>query len=446
MNLYSAFFNEGWPYMLRFLNALFSPSAVQLIFTGLVVVFAYQSMAFAQSKVLNYDKNGHVIGAKTYQQRSKSSPSKAPAQNPGASPFNPDKAFEQGVLVLSDPPKGFADKIRSKGFRVIEQVNLRNLGMTIVRVQIPSNMSVKEAIRTIGRVLPGILIDANTQFDPSAKAYVNRQTANPRAMAGWEALSGTCGRGLRLGQIDSGVALNHPALKGQDIIYKSFNKPGRFPAPAGHGTSIAAMLVGTQNWGGLLPGARLYAANMFEINEYGKMVGSAIGLLKAVDWMISQKVHAVNLSIAGSDNKLIRKAFDIAKKNHLMLVASVGNWGRSDKPAFPAAYKHVLAVTAIKEDGRVYVHANTGSYVDFAAPGVGIYTATPNGSGRATSGTSYSAPYVTVMAAILKKAGKAPTVSVLRKILKGAAQDLGKPGKDNVFGFGKIKARPVCKS
>ncbi|MBL4693547.1 MAG: S8 family serine peptidase [Magnetovibrio sp.] len=429
-------------------NKLIKTSIIALFFA----ILSLQPLAQAETKVLNYDKYGNIIGSKTYQQDKRSSGSKSVPQQPGASTFDPDTAYESGVLILSDPPSGYARKIRAKGFLVIERVTLYNLGMSLVRVQIPTQMNIKEAMRTLGRLLPGVSIDTNTQFYPSGQqsltrnSFVNRQTANPRMMAGWQNLSATCGKGLRLGQIDSGVALSHPALKGQDIIYRAFNSPRRFPAPAGHGTSIAAMLVGTQKWGGLVPGATLYAANMFEINEYGKMVGSAVGLLKAIDWLMSKKVHAVNLSIAGSDNKLIRKAFDVAKKHNLILVASVGNWGRSDKPAFPAAYSHVLAITAIKEDGRIYIHANTGSYVDFAAPGVGIFTATPNGRGKAASGTSYSVPYITVMAAILNRGGKAPTVSVLRNILKGATMDLGKPGKDNVFGFGKIKARPVCKS
>jgi len=206
------------------------------------------------------------------------------------------------------------------------------------------------------------------------------------------------------------------------------------------------MLVGNAEWGGLMPGAKLYAANMFEMNEQGQKVGSAIGLLQSIDWLVSQNVNAVNLSIAGADNKIVRKAFGMARRQNMILVAAVGNWGRADKPAYPAAYDHVIAVTATKGAELVYSHANSGKYVDFAAPGVGIYTALPGGGGKPQSGTSFATPYVTVMAAILAHAGKTPDAATFRKLLSRATRDLGRPGKDDIFGQGSIRAKPVCKS
>lgn len=362
------------------------------------------------------------------------------------SSFNPTTSFEPGEVVMADPPRGFEDKIRARGFRITGQVRLTNIGVNIVRVGLPLDMSVQNAIRVLSGEFPGTTIDANTQFDPSAGNGMGRAGANPRVIAGWQSLSPNCGEGLVLGQIDSGVDITHPALKGRAVTYRSFTKKGRRPGPPDHGTSIAAMLVGNAEWGGLLPGATLYAANMFELNEKGKKVGSAIGLLRSIDWLVSKKVSAVNLSIAGSDNKIVRKAFGLARRKNMILVAAVGNWGRADKPAYPAAYEHVVAVTATKGAELVYSHANSGDYVDFAAPGVGIYTALPGGGGKPQSGTSFATPYITVMAAILAHAGKTPDAATLRKLLGRATRDLGRPGKDDIFGYGSVMAKPACKS
>jgi len=73
---------------------------------------------------------------------------------------------------------------------------------------------------------------------------------------------------------------------------------------------------------------------------------------------------------------------------------------------------------------------------------VGIYTALAGGGGKAQSGTSFATPYIT---AILNKAGKTPTANDLRRALSTATRDLGKPGKDDIFGYGYVNARPACK-
>lgn len=361
------------------------------------------------------------------------------------STFDPTRAYEPGEVILSNPPRGFEDRIRSKGFSVKEHLRLPSLGLSLARVATPLKMSVQDAIRVLAQLLPGVTVDANTYYEASAVASYDRTNANPRALAGWSDLSPTCGKGLVLGQIDSGVDLGHEALKGSDITYRTFPGAGRQPGPADHGTAVAAMLVGNASWGGLLPGAKLYAANMFEVNEEGKKVGSATGLLRGLDWLVSQHVHAINLSIAGSDNKVVREAFAMAKRRNQVLVAAVGNWGRADKPAYPAAYQDVVAVTATKGAELVYSHANSGEYVDFAAPGVGVYTALPGGGGKLQSGTSFAAPFITVTAAVLAHAGKVPDAEALRRMLSPVTRDLGRPGKDTVFGFGALKARPLCR-
>ena len=113
-----------------------------------------------------------------------------------------------------------------------------------------------------------------------------------------------------------------------------------------------------------------------------------------------------------------------------------------NKPAYPAAYKRVFAVTALNEKKLVYSPANQGKYIDFAAPGVKIWTAVPGG-GRFQSGTSMASPFIVVMIAQERaKGGK--SAGALRKKLKGAAVDLGKKGKDKIFGFGLVTQEHKC--
>jgi len=125
------------------------------------------------------------------------------------------------------------------------------------------------------------------------------------------------------------------------------------------------------------------------------------------------------------------------------MVAAVGNWGRADKPAYPAAYSEVLAVTAVGPYRGIYKKANRGNYVEFAAPGVRLWTAIAGG-GKYQSGTSFATPYVTALLGLEIAKGASKSPSSLRTILKGSAADLGKPGRDQVYGWGFVEKQPNC--
>ncbi|MDP6574248.1 MAG: S8 family serine peptidase [Rhodospirillales bacterium] len=362
-------------------------------------------------------------------------------QRAAATTYDPENEYEEGEILVANPPQGFENSIGSLGFRITERTRLPELDFSVYRLKLPRGTTVKQARRLLAAEYPGISVDANHYFQAQARPEFPKSL--PRPLIGWGKAKKACGAGIRLGMIDGAVDVSHPALKGQKIKFKSFHKSGRGPGPKDHGTAVAAIMIGKPEWGGLVPGATLLAGNMFEKKETGKVVGSSIGLIKSIAWMVKSKVHAVNMSVAGADNKIVRAALDKGKEKGLIFVAAAGNWGKKgNKPAYPAAYKRVFAVTALNKKKLVYSHANQGKYIDFAAPGVKIWTAVPGG-GRFQSGTSMASPFISVMIAQLRaKGGK--SAGALRKKLKGAAVDLGKKGKDKIFGYGLVIQEPKC--
>ena len=364
-------------------------------------------------------------------------------QRPGNRPA-PEDDYEPGEVLITNPPRGFEGKIRKLGFSVIERVKMKEIQMDIWRLKTPKGMSVPDAIKLIGRRFPGATVDANHRFDLSA----GRKGVFPQKAIGWTKARPNCGRGVKIGMVDSGVDLSHPALKKQKVVYKSFHDKKNNPAPPVHGTAIAAMLVGKtmpNGWSGLLPGAQLYAANMFEVNAQDKVVGNSVALLKGINWLAKQKVHVINLSIAGADNKMFRIATKFARKKGVILVASVGNWGYKKKPAYPAAYKDVVAVTAVSSKRKIYSKANQGKYVDFSAPGVGVWTAIPGG-GKVQTGTSFATPFISVLVGLDVARGVRPDPDKLRKVMRKRIIDLGKFGRDNVYGWGLVNRKRTCMS
>jgi len=350
------------------------------------------------------------------------------------------------ILVVGSAD-GLSNEALRLGLRVVEHVQLDGLGMDLYRVAVPGRRDASLAIAALRARFPAAGIDTDRVVAPAAGTM---ETGLPpeswaRSVIGWDPAAPDCGRGIRIGMIDAAVDVTHPALASQRVEYRSFHHPSRRPAEATHGTAIAAMLVGlssSKGWGGILPGAELKAANVFEYNEEGRLVGNAMALLKAFDWMVSERVHVVNLSMAGQDNEALRYVIEHARKRGLVAVAAAGNWGRAE-PAYPAAYDEVIAVTAFDQDGRLYDKANRGSFIDFAAPGVEVWTAVPEG-GRVQSGTSFAVPYVAAQVAVEVAHGSATDPDILRELLRPRVTDMGSPGRDDDFGWGFLASAPSC--
>ena len=370
----------------------------------------------------------------------------APQQFGSWGAIPPEKQYAAGEIIVADPPQVFAASIGSLGFTVLDAVRLNNIGTSLQRLRIPVGMSVDEARRRMAVQYPGIAVDANHHYQvQQARIGLGDVTAKlPRTLAGWSPGTPRCGAGIRLGLVDSAVDLSHPALRGQDVQFRSFNMAGSQAGSTDHGTAVAVIMVGKPEWGGLLPGATLRVGNMFETSVVGDDVGSAVSMLKAVDWLLAEKVQAIDFSVAGADNKIVRGAIEKIAARNVAIVAPAGNWGTDQYPAYPAAYGDVLAVTAFGDKGLPYADANIGSYIDFAAPGVDVYTAAPGGGGTLRSGTSFAAPFVAVLAAVDVAGGRPGNSTSMQAFLSKTIIDLGSPGSDPQFGWGYVAKQPAC--
>jgi minor extracellular protease Epr len=96
-----------------------------------------------------------------------------------------------------------------------------------------------------------------------------------------------------------------------------------------------------------------------------------------------------------------------------IVVAAVGNEGPTAPPAFPADEPGVIGVTAVDNHRQSYADANRGDDVDFAAPGVRVWTPGPTAAGSYHTGTSFATPFVTaaVAARLVEGAKPDPTAS-----------------------------------
>ena len=327
---------------------------------------------------------------------------------------------------------------RGDGYAAATVYHLGHLGLTLTRLTLEPGASAQAALaaeRSVGRVAaPDQLLHA-----------AGRRAAGWNAALEFAPPRQACGGNLRVGMLDTGVDLDAAPLRGQAVVQRSFLADGAKPAPREHGTAVATLLVGRDRdaFSGLLPDTTLFSAAVLRRRGDGTTSGELGALFEALDWLVGEGVSVANMSFETQENPVLSLILSTAAQRGLVMTAAAGNHGRGAAPAFPAAHPSVLTATATDRALRVYEHATTGAYIDFAAPGVGVLTADPSGL-RPHSGTSFAVPFLTAAAALEVARGTVPDATALRAQLRRHARDLGAPGKDDTYGWGLLDLKSIC--
>jgi subtilisin family serine protease len=163
-------------------------------------------------------------------------------------------------------------------------------------------------------------------------------------------------------------------------------------------------------------------------------------VLKGLDYAVAHGAQIVNMSFAGPRDALIERGIAAVAAQGLVMVAASGNAGPKSPPLYPAANSHVIAVSATDAQDRLFAASNRGSYIAVSAPGVDIFLPAPDDKYQMMSGTSFSAAYVSGLAALMLERNPALKPDEVRAILMRTARDLGSPGRDDLFGAGEADA------
>ena len=132
---------------------------------------------------------------------------------------------------------------------------------------------------------------------------------------------------------------------------------------------------------------------------------------------------------------------DYAHDNGVLVISATGFLGScSGQVAFPARFENSMAVGATTDEDLLATFSNTGNELDVSAPGDRIWSTWPGNSYRLLNGTSMPTAFVTGLAGLTKSYYPSITHVDIRDILSTTADDLGVPGRDDQFGFGRINA------
>lgn len=245
------------------------------------------------------------------------------------------------------------------------------------------------------------------------------------------------GANVTIAVIDSGIDARHPELA--NSVADNFDALGSAEGPHVHGTGIAGAIVAHGRLMGSAPEARIIAIRAFGGANGGAESSSYI-ILRSLNYAAEHGAQVVNMSFAGPKDAVIERAIAATAARGLVLIAAAGNAGAKSPPLYPAANPNVIAVSATDQRDRLFSASNRGNYIAVAAPGVDIFLPAPDGKYQMTSGTSFSAAYVSGVAALLLERNSALKPEALRMTLAKTARDLGSPGRDDLFGDGQTDA------
>ena len=279
-----------------------------------------------------------------------------------------------------------------------------------------------------------LLLPDATPSDP----YYSLEWHLPKieAPAAWDITTGSSN--VIIAILDSGVDSTHPDLVPVLVPgWNFFDNNSDTSDVTGHGTAVAGQAGAASDNGtgvaSIVWGGRIMPIRVSDTNGYGSLSAMASGLTYAAD----HGARVANISFRASGSFTVSNAAAYFQSKGGVVTISAGNEGALD---VSADNPFVLTVSATDANDVLASFSNTGNNIDVAAPGVNIITTARGGGYGSGTGTSASAPIVAGVAALAIAANPSLTGVQVQEIIKQSADDLGTPGWDTSYGWGRVNA------
>lgn len=316
----------------------------------------------------------------------------------------------RGELLVMDLDAGSLKLATDAGFALLGTERIDELGLTVMRLRTPGGVGLAEAETLLRRVLPDAEIAADSlHFQSGSAGSAGVDQTRPRSKAA---------AGIAVGVIDGAPGRSVPIAAVRGFASGA-------PLASNHGSAVVSLLASA----GAGP---IRVADVYGSDKAG---GNALAIARALGWLVGQGSRVVTISLVGPRNAVLERAVAAARGKGVVIVAAVGNDGPAAPPAFPASYPGVVAVTAVDGKRRALIEAGRALHLDYAAPGADIHGLDARGRRIPLRGTSFAAPLVAARAA-----RALATRSGWRDALDAEAVDLGKKGRDDVYGMGLLCA------
>jgi len=350
------------------------------------------------------------------------------------------------------PPGGFADLLVARragvtggqarevfrGAGAAEVEEIAPIRVHRLRVRAAEADAVVRALSGRHEVL---FVEPDRSFAPEAlpdDPLYPEQWHLPRiaAESAWDLVP--AGAGVVIAVLDTGVTSTHEDLAGRMVAGTNTYDDGDSEDVHGHGTKVAGVAAAHTN-NGLGVASVGSGAWIMPIRVTGSDgMAWASSLSAGLTWAADQGARVANMSFQGvASSATVKAAAQYFVEHGGVVVAGSGNLGTYESIA---ETPWIVSVSATDQNDARASFSSSGAYVDLAAPGVNIRT-TRRISGYAWgSGTSYSGPVVAGVAALMLAVDPTLAPGEVETLLEATADDLGPPGWDAEFGYGRVNA------
>lgn len=404
------------------------------------------------------------------------------------------------VLTKQTGPRNQLDKqLKTAGAFSVQ--DHPEIGLIVAQSNKPNFTARAKRLADVRSVIPDVMVQ---WIEPDASLYAKTYDVSAAALTeplsfmqwGLNAISvqaawqkGIVGAGVVVAVLDTGINYRHPDLAPNYVGGYDFVNLDNDPMDDEfHGTHVSGIVAAADNSIGVLgvaPSAKLMGVKV--LNRFGR--GSIGWIVAGILYAVNNGADVINMSFSSAFHRngmpdqnlgandvaeiafLWNRVTTYAHRQNVLLVASAGNDNLNRNHdgnllVLPADAPHVIAVSATGplnwfEDESTDLdvpayYTNYGqSAIDFAAPGGNVnwniypngpwyydmvFSTFPTGWGW-MSGTSMAAPHVSGVAALLIGYHNFTlSPSQVESILRQSSDDLGKPGKDEWFGYGRVNA------
>lgn len=356
----------------------------------------------------------------------------------------PPEAAKDRLLVRFDESASPGERdsvLQRHGFR-----RGRAVGRTGFVVAHSRGKSPEEARKGLRREksVTAVSLDYQRRVDQTTQthdrfSWNQSQFSQTRIERAWQVTTGASD--LVIAVVDTGVRASHQELAGRVLGGRDFvNLDSNANDDHGHGTFVASIAAADRANNGGIAGVAgsVKVLPVKVLNRDGAGYDSDIAA--GVTWAADQGAEIINLSFGGpAADPALDSAVSYARSQGSLVVAAAGNEG-SGTPLYPAAIPGVLTVGATGYQGELAYFSSYGDHIDLVAPGVELWGAGIGDDSAYVrlSGTSFSAPFVSGVAALVLTKYRSFSADQVTARLRGSADDVGPQGIDAYYGRGLV--------